>query len=636
MKKLLNLFAGITLVTAGASAVVACNNNNSKTNDENKVDSIINKLKKTDIVVDPGSDTNVNQPNTLAEIIGALKNQNNLSKIEAEAISFIDPPKLKSGIQVVVPATVKYGAVSKTVNINITLAENLQEQIKAFKDKINVANPISIDASADDPTITDQTKLQNPNYHTKAIKSALLVNNPGLTVNELNKITNFSSSSLVLGSAVTVTADFTFRDSLGRSEEGQVSFKVIRAESDLDKAKAIANKMVNRNISVPNNTSEVTANTNIIQAIAKAPNNNALTGNDQQNISTNAPYDLQDGIVKTINAIITVGTAKVTVPLTVTKRTNAEENANNIKKRLPYTDLTQQESINISADNLKGGTPVTSGSSLMKYDASDPNTGVQAAINRGLQTKSNNQITVSDIQNITYTGMIAEKPSTTQGNAGTAVSGHITWTDEASQTTGTVDFTVNVYIANTTFTKGDALKDKINVRNYDIGLVPDLEVSHEGTSAQLRDIVKKDNNLTDAEASQIYFDPKQLVPGSPIAVSMNIANGRIIIPLQVKVFQSALQYVSTIQKLFVNGAIQLFGSNDDWAGKSTSDTDFIAFLERKLQDPFLKFTPDMFQIMRFQSNVLQRNANNTINVIIGSSTTTFGVEEESSFDLQLS
>ena len=122
---------------------------------------------------------------------------------------------------------------------------------------------------------------------------------------------------------------------------------------------------------------------------------------------------------------------------------------------------------------------------------------------------------------------------------------------------------MNVYIANTTFTKGDALEDKINVRNYDIGLVPDLNVSHEGTSSQLRDIVKKDNNLTDAEASQIYFDPKQLVPGSTIAVTMNIANGRIIIPLQVKVFQSALQYVSTIQKLFVNGAIQLIGSNDD-------------------------------------------------------------------------
>ena len=634
MKKLLNLFAGITLVTTGVSTVVACNNNESKTNDEDKVDSIINKLKKTDVVVDPGSETNVNNPNTLAQIISALKNQNNLSSIEAQAISFLDPPTLKSGIKVVVQATVKYGNVSKTVKINILLAEDLKQQIQAFKDKINPTTPISIDASADDPTISDNKKLENPNYHTKAIKSALLVNNPGLTVNELNKITNFSSPALVLGTTVTVTADFKFKDSLGRSEEGQVSFQVIRAENDLDRAKAIANKIVNRNIFVPNNTSEVTANSNIIQALAKAPNNNALTTNDQQNISTNAPYDLQDGIAKQINAIITVGTEKFTIPLTVTKRTTAYENAENIKKRIPSTGTSQQSAINISADDLSGGTPVSPGSPLKEYDASDPHTGVQTAINRGLQTKSNNQITASDIQNITYTGTIAEKPDITHGPQATTLTGTIKYPGSTSQSA--VTFKVNVYIANDNFTKGDALRDKINVRNYDIGLVPDLNVSHEGTSAQLRNIVKKDNKLKDAEASQIYFDPKQLVPGSSIAVSMNIARGRIIIPLQVKVFQSALQYVSTIQKLFVNGAIQLFGSNDDWAGKSTSDDHFIAFLERKLQDPFLKFTPDMFQIIKFQSSILKSDSNNTIKVIIGNGTATFGVEEESSFDLQLS
>lgn len=633
MKKLLNLFAGITLVTAGACTVVACNDENKPNtpSDTSKVDAIINKIKKRSVVVDPGSDTNVNEPDTLKQIINALKDENNLSSIEAQAISFEDPPFLEAGKPETVETTIKVGDVSKVINIQILLAETLQEQIEAFREKINFDDPLKIQAAADDPTITDPTALENVQNHFQAIKNALFANYPTLTEDDFQRIISFQSLPLVLGQTVNVTAKVRFEDSLGRTQTEDFDLKVVRAETDLEKAQAIANKMVDRNLFVPNNTTTATAQARVKTALQNVPNNKTLNVDDLAKIMIEPPYTFVDdpGVAKQIKAIITVGRDKVTVPLTVTQHTTAYENAQNIKKRIPFTGTSQQSAINISADDLKDGAFII-GTNLKEYDASKPETGVQAAINRGLQTRSNNQITASDIQHITYTGTIAEKPDLTQGPPATTLTGTIHYPGEASQKA--VTFQVNVYIAHNKFTKGDALRDKINVRNYDIGLVPDLEVSHEGTSSQLRNIVQKDNNLTAAEAKQIYFDPKTLQPGTDTAVSMNIANGRIIIPIQVKALQSAVQYVGTIQKLFSDQNPNLFGSNN-FANKEASDPDVTAFIRTELLD--IGFTDDMFDIITFSSVALPENATTQVTATIGNSAKTFQVVERAVFNVTL-
>ena len=637
MKKLLNLFAGITIITGGASTVVACNDENKPNipntpSDTSKVDAIINKMTKRNVVVDPGSDTNVNHPETLKEIINSLKDQNNLSSVEVQAISFADPPLLEAGKSQTVAMTVKVGNVSKVINIQVLLAESLEEQIEAFKEKINFDEPLNIQAAADNPTITDPTEVEKVENHFEAIKNALLANYPNLTEDDFQRIISFQSLPLVLGQTVNVTAKVRFEDSLGRTKEETFTLKVIRAETNLEQAQAIANKIVERHLFVPNNTTPTTAVANVKTALQNALNNKTLTGDDLAKITIKPPYTFVDnpGVAAQINAIINVGTAKVTVPLTVTQHTTAHENAQDIKKRIPYTGTSQQSAINISADDLSHGTPVSPGSSLLKYDAADPNTGVQDAINRGLQTRSNNRITASDIQNITYTGTIAEKPDITIGPPATTLTGTINYPGSTSQPA--VTFQVNVYIANDTFTKGDALKDKINVRHYDIGLVPDLQVSHEGTSAQLRNIVAKDNKLTPAEAKQIYFDPKQLEPGTDVAVSMNIANGRIIIPIQVKALQSAVQYVGVIEKLFSDQNPNFFGSNN-LANKATSDPAVVAFIRRQLLD--IGFTTDMFDIITFSDTVLQANTTKQITATIGNSAKTFQVVERDTFYVTL-
>ena len=625
MEKLLNLFAGITLVTAGACTVIACNDENKPNtpSDTSKIDAIINKIKKRIVIIDLGFDTNGNEPKKSKQIINALKDQNNLSSIEAQAISFEDPPLLEAGKSKTVATTIKVGIVSKVINIQILLAESLEEQIQAFRNKINLDDPLKIQVAADDPTITDPTALENVANHFQAIKNALLANYPTLTEDDFKKIISFQSLPLVLGQTVNVTAKVRFEDSLGRTQTEDFNLKIVRAQKNLEKAQAIANKMVDRHLFVPNNTTATTAEA----SVQSAPNNKILTDDDLVKIEINPPHKFMNnpGTAEQITVVITVRTgteaARFDVSLTVTQHTTAYENAQNIKKRIPFTGTSQQSAINIFADDLKDGATIIR-TNLKEYDASKPETRVQVAINRGLQTRSNNRITASDIQNITYTRTIAEKPDITHGPPDTTLTGTIVYPASFGQPA--VTFQVNVYIANNKFTKGNALRDKINVRNYDIGLVRDLEVSHEETSAQLRNIVQKDNGLTVTEAKQIYFSLKTLKPGTDVAVSMNIARGRIIILIQMKALQSAVQYVGMVQKLFSDENPSFFGSNN-LANKAASDPDVTAFIRTELLD--IGFTADMFDIITFSNVALQKNVTTQVTATTGNSAKTFQVVE---------
>ena len=91
---------------------------------------------------------------------------------------------------------------------------------------------------------------------------------------------------------------------------------------------------------------------------------------------------------------IQINNVTVTVPLTITKKTSAEAYAQVLANRIPPTTKNYLNAVNVSVDDLEGSGPT--------YDAS--NDDVTNAINRGLQTLSNNVITKNDIKNISYTG----------------------------------------------------------------------------------------------------------------------------------------------------------------------------------------------------------------------------------------
>ena len=126
MEKLLNLFTGITLVATTASTVVICDNN--KSNTPTEVDKVFNKINNKNIIIDAGSDADVNNTNTKRLINQTIKNQFNLTDQEIQTISYDDSKLLEAGISVAVKFLINIGGQKKEGTINIILAQTLEQQ----------------------------------------------------------------------------------------------------------------------------------------------------------------------------------------------------------------------------------------------------------------------------------------------------------------------------------------------------------------------------------------------------------------------------------------------------------------------------------------------------------------------------
>lgn len=277
MKKLINFLAGITLITTTTSNVIACDTTDQKgPTDQDRVNSIIAKMKKRHVTVVAGSVTLVNNRDTMQQINKALQDLNALSASEVRTISYINPPLLEAGKSVDVQASIKVGQYTKTILIHVTLAETIAQQVVAFQEKFN-SNEVNTVAATPTKQGASSTSTDINDYIV-ALQRSLLVNNPAVTDDDFAKIKSYGSPPLALGQVVTVTANFSFTNNIGQTIAGQLTFLVQRAQTAEEKATAIANKIVTRSFGVTASTTESQVQTKLQTALRSA--NNTLTDND--------------------------------------------------------------------------------------------------------------------------------------------------------------------------------------------------------------------------------------------------------------------------------------------------------------------------------------------------------------------
>ena len=196
-------------------------------------------------------------------------------------------------------------------------------------------------------------------------------------------------------------------------------------------------------------------------------------------------------------------------------------------------------------------------------------------------------------------------------------------------------------------TKAKALQDKINDRNYELGLVPDLNVAHVGTTSQLRKVIQKDNDLTEAETNAITFKPQVLVPGTTVPVAMELYGsvlfrGFRLVPIQVKIFQSAVQYVNNIKRAFDSSyrtGVNFILFRNSFRGQKASSPTVTAFLRQEIvsdtANTSYAITPEMAEFMHF-ANVTLRSGTNLVGITIGSASQTFGIILRPQVDFRVS
>lgn len=538
MKKLLNLFAGITLVTTGASTVVACDST-TKTNATPKVDAIIKKIVNKDVTIPLGSYANITNKTTQQLITNVLQNTNNLSATDIQGFSYNTPSDLIAGKVTKVALTIKIGSETKTINVNVVLAKTLQEQVEAFEDKI--PKNLSFNINSLNPDIRNNDNIRRIQ---EALKSKTTL------VGEIGDIANINNlptgdfrqiawrnlaiendGQLDSGVAKTVTASFTISNGKtgaeAETETGSFTFQVTRSATDQQKADAVKDKITNQSFAIANNTTKtVVSQKQAIQNAIKQKYNDI-----DQDIINNMNFsgnNFVDGQSQTVNVTIKVGSKTVTTNITVTMRENLAEKAKTLKDKIPNTDIP----LYVSGVNV---------------DTSNAST--TQAINRTLQTRTNNAITSADTNHITYSGDL---------NLGTGVhiTGTITYQDNPSNATVTQSFTVTVLLANNNQERSIALKDKVNNTNINAGLVTDFNLSNQATQAELRKIIQENNGLTPDEANKVNFvdNDTTLSPNAAIEVTVRygVSSNQIEGKIMVAVTKSATQEVARIKNIFVS------------------------------------------------------------------------------------
>ena len=301
-----------------------------------------------------------------------------------------------------------------------------------------------------------------------------------------------------------------------------------RSATDQQKADAVKDKITNQSFAIANNaTKTVVSQKQAIQDAIKQKYNDI-----DQDIINNMNFsgnNFVDGQSQIVNVTIKVGSKTVTTKITVTMLENLAEKAKTLKDKIPNTDIPLYVN-GVNADTSNADTT--------------------QAINRTLQTRTNNAITSADTTHITYSGDL---------NLGAAVNimGTITYQDSpTSNATVTQTFTVAVLLANNDQERSIALKDKVNNTNINAGLVTDFSLSDQATQAELRKIIQENNGLTPDEASRVNFvdNDTNLSPNAAIEITVRygVSSYQIEGKIMVAVTKSAGQEVARIKNIFVN------------------------------------------------------------------------------------
>lgn len=493
-----------------------------------------------DVTIPLGSYANITNKTTQQLITNALQNTNNLSATDIQGFSYNTPIDLIAGKVTKVVLTIKVGSETKTINVNVVLAKTLQEQVEAFEDKI--PKNLSFNINSANPDIRNNDNIRRIQ---EILKSKTTLDGEIGDITNINKLPTgdfrqidwrnlaiANNGSLDSGVAKTVTASFTISNGKtgaeAETETGSFTFQVTRSATDQQKVDAVKDKITNQSFAIANNTTKtVVSQKQAIQDAIKEKYNDI--DQDIINNMTFSGNNFVDGQSQTVNVTIKVGSKNVTTNITVIMRENLAEKAKTLKNKIPNTDIP----LYVSGVNA---------------DTSNANT--TQAINRTLQTRTNNAITNTDITHITYSGGL---------NLGTAINitGTITYQDSpTSNATVTQIFTVAVLLANNDQERSIALKDKVNNTNINAGLVTDFSLSNQATQAELRKIIQENNGLTDDEASKVNFLDNN-IPLSPnaaieVTVRYGVLSNQIEGKIMVAVTKSATQEVARIKNLFVN------------------------------------------------------------------------------------
>ena len=553
MKKLLSLIGAMSIVGSGAATVISCSDNS--TSDQQKADAIFNKITKTDLTVPSNISPDTSNSLTTAAIRIALQSVNpTLSDSDLDNITFAKTT-LQPGTSVNVPATIKVGSATDTVDLSVTLAASDQNKANAIKNKI----------AKGDLTVPSGTNPDTTNAATiAAIKKALQTANPTLTNDDLTTIT-FASKTLQTGVNVIVPITITVGEATANKD-----IAVMLSESDQQKADAIKNKITNIDLNVPAGISPDTANPDTIAAIQQALQtaNPTLTDDDLATI-TFAKTTLQVGSSVVVAATIKVGSATDTVDLNVTLLASDQQKVDAIKNKITDTSLTVPSGTN----------PDTTNSTTI------------AAIKIVLQSV-NPTLTDDDLAAITFAGTTLQ--------VGTGVT--VTATIKAGSATDTID--LNVTLAQSDEQKADAIKGKIAKVNLTVPAGTNPDTTNAGTIAAIKTSLKTANpTLTDDDLNTITFASATLQAGISVIVPITITVGTATVgkDITVTLLQSDQQKADAIKAKITNVDLVVpAGTNPDTTNAAT-----ITAIKKALQTANPALTNDDLTTINFAAATLQ-------------------------------
>ena len=127
MKKILNIFVGISLITAGASSAVACGSSPSSLNDQKIVDDITTRLKDKNFQIDEHSNGSKTFFDYKAKVLQNIKSK--LTSQEKSLVSFpeIDNPKKLSAANATdIDVHVQSHKIYQDIDINVKLNSDAQ------------------------------------------------------------------------------------------------------------------------------------------------------------------------------------------------------------------------------------------------------------------------------------------------------------------------------------------------------------------------------------------------------------------------------------------------------------------------------------------------------------------------------
>ena len=311
MKKLLNLFAGITLVATTASTVVACDNNKNdpKTQNTATVNDIVNKLnnflKSNPIIKIDSKYTNLKDPATIVALNNALASQGlQLKGNPGDPTDASNKPTGEWADLTYSGTLTAFEETSLTVNIkagegssmvtkdvsglkvqNATDPEAASNLKTAITEGFPMTQPIILPSTVGSDANNEQTILNTELDSILQNNNVNLKGSPGSTnTNPTKDWSHISYEGTIPG---TIKIIITF----GTQKEVINNVKVVKAQTNQQQAQALAGKIIQKNVIVPPNTNtDVTlpATKAVLDAELKTANP-ALEGNPGDGTTANPP-----------------------------------------------------------------------------------------------------------------------------------------------------------------------------------------------------------------------------------------------------------------------------------------------------------------------------------------------------------